>query len=77
MTMTERAEAELLVANGMLHARMLPLLSAALEECHPFDMDQALRLELAQLLCEIGVQADMPQQDELFRFVKAKATGRD
>lgn len=39
------------------------------QNAHVTELKQ--RLELAQLLAEIGVQADIPQQDELFRFVKA------
>lgn len=37
MTPTERAEAELLLANGMLHARMLPLLRAAIAHIHQLE----------------------------------------
>lgn len=73
MTPDEIAEAEQLLANGTLHARMLPLLRAAVEHitsnAHAVELQQ--RLELTQLLAEIGVQADIPQQEELFRFVKA------
>lgn len=79
MTGDEVREARRLLAGGMLHARMQPLLEAALDHItqNPYALDLRHRLELSQLLTEIGVKADIPQQDALFLFVKAGFTAKE
>lgn len=79
MTGDEVREARRLLGNGTLHARMLPLLRAAVDHIdhNPYIVEMKNRLELSQLLAEIGVKADIPQQEELFRFMRAGFTAKE